>query len=171
MVVLYQRHWRNRKTSVVQNCLLFLNVSICFLIHIKQRHRYSCFSCRQIVTGQCNLSLNCPIYRGRSFTHFHHGRCKSYRAKIIQGRNHRSFWYRHNSCGLPSSWYSICGETLTKYNAKTVSKLFSACLEYSWCDVIRTSCFVGIHMLKRTSNFILTCMKPLKVIIRSRRLI
>ena len=24
----------------------------------------SYFSCRQIVMGQCNLSLNCPIYRG-----------------------------------------------------------------------------------------------------------
>ena len=42
-------------------------------------------------------------------------------------------------------------------------------LRYSWCDVIWATCFVGIHTLKRTSNLIPTCMKPLKVIIRTKR--
>ena len=37
-------------------------------------------------------------------------------AYIIRGRYHRSFWYRHDACGLPSRWNSICGETLIKYN-------------------------------------------------------
>ena len=40
------------------------------------------------------------------------------------------------SCSLPGSWNSICGETRTKYNAKSVSKLFSACLKYSWCNML-----------------------------------
>ena len=44
--------------------LLFsLNMSIYFLKCIKQHHRYTCLSYRQIVMGQCNLSLNFPIYR------------------------------------------------------------------------------------------------------------
>ena len=41
-------------------------------------------------------------------------------------------------------------------NAKNVSKLFSACLNYLQCNVIWASGFVGIHMLKRTPNPILT---------------
>ena len=44
--------------------LLFsLNMSIYFLKCIKQHLRYTCLSYRQIVMGQCNLSLNFPIYR------------------------------------------------------------------------------------------------------------
>ena len=103
------------------------------------------------------------------FTYFHHSRDKRYRAKIIHGRYDRSFRYRHNACSFPSSWNSICGETHIKYNAKNVSKLFSACLKYSWCSVIWASGFVGIHMLKRAPNLFHVCVEPLKVILLSRR--
>ena len=91
-----------------------------------------------------------------------------YKAKIIHGRYDRSFRYRHNACSLPSSWNSICEETRIKYNAKNVSKLFSACLKYSWCNVTWASGFVGIHMLKHMQNLVLTCIEPLKVILLNR---
>ena len=55
-----------------------------------------------------------------------------------------------------------------KYNAKNASKLFSACLEYSWCNGIWASGFVGIHMLKHAPNLVLACIEPLKVILLSR---
>ena len=42
-------------------------------------------------------------------------------------------------------------------------------LKYSWCNVIWVSGFVGIHTLKRTPNFVLACIEPLKVILLSRR--
>ena len=68
------------------------------------------------------------------------------------------FWYTHNARSRPGSWNNIYGETRIEYNhAENASKLFSAYLEYSECSVIGASGFVGIHMLKRTSNLILTC--------------
>ena len=121
----------------------FLNVNMYFLNCIKLHHQYSCFSCKQTVMDQCNLLLF-QFTEDHSFTYVYHSRGKCYRAKIIHGRYDRSLQYRHNACSFPSSWNSICGETCIKYNAKNVSKLFSTCLKYSWCNVILASGFVGI---------------------------
>jgi len=116
VVVLYWRHWKIRRTSVLQNFLVSLNVSMYFLNSVKQHRRYSCLFCRQLEVGRCNLF---QFTEDHEFAYFHHSRGKRYRMKIVHGRYHRSFRYRHNACRLPSSWNSICGETRIRYNAHT----------------------------------------------------
>ena len=48
-----------------------LNMNIYFLRRIKQNRQYSYFSCRQIVMGQWNLSLNCSVCREPHTRHNH----------------------------------------------------------------------------------------------------
>ena len=55
------------------------------------------FSCRQIVMGQCNFSLNFPVYRGPRI-HILSSQQKCYRVKIVHGQYHKLFQYRHNAC-------------------------------------------------------------------------
>ena len=107
-------------------------MSIYFFNCIKLHHQYSRFSCKQTVMDRCNLLLTFQFTEDHSF---YHSRGKRYRVKIIHGRYDRLFRYRHNACSFPGSWNSIFGETRIKYNAKNVSKLFSACLKYSWCNI------------------------------------
>ena len=113
--------------------LFSVNVSIYFLNCIKPHHQYSCFSCKQTVVDRCNLLLTFPVYRTT--------RSHTFITAEVSATGRRSFMDDMTGRFSIGTMHAVFQEVGTAFvekhalNVKNLSKLFSACLKYSWCKV------------------------------------
>ena len=119
---------------------------------------------------RCDLLLTFSVYRGPRVHIFITAEVSATGRRLFMDDMTGRF-----GVGTMHAVFQVVGTVFVEKRAlnakkkKNVSKLFSSCLKYSWCNVIWASGFVGIHMLKRAPNLVLDWIEPLKVILLSRR--